>query len=83
MYYVYVLQSEKDGKLYVGKTADLKKRLQRHNSGSVSSTKTRKPFQLLFYEAFKNKTDAGRDESFYKSGFGREALKSKLKYTLK
>lgn len=68
--------------MYVGKTNDLKQRVKCHQEGHVKATQSRLPLELLFYEAFKNKTDAGRDELFYKSGFGREALQSKLKYTL-
>lgn len=83
MYYVYILKSKKDNKLYVGKTQDLKRRFLEHNSGKVISTKNRKPFELLFYEAFKNKTDAGRDELFFKSGYGREIIKDKLLNSLK
>lgn len=82
MYYVYVLRSLKDKKLYVGKTSDLKRRLYRHQHGLVPATKPRLPVELIFYEGFLNKTDAGRDELFYKTGFGHEALISKLKNTL-
>ena len=81
MFYVYVLKSIKDGKLYVGKTNDLKSRFHLHQAGRVNATKNRLPLQLIFYEAFINKTDAGRDELFYKSGFGKEALNSKLQFT--
>ncbi len=83
MYYVYILKSEKDNKLYVGKTKDLRRRFSEHNSGKVISTKKRRPFELLFYEAFKNKTDAGKDELFFKSGYGREVVKDKLSNSLK
>ena len=83
MYYVYVLRSLKDSKLYTGKTGDLKRRFKEHNSGKVIATKSRKPFELVFYEAFRNKTDAGRDELFFKSGYGREVLKEKIKNSLK
>ena len=82
MYYVYILQSLKDNKLYIGKTDDLKSRIKRHDMGLVLATKPRRPLMLIYYEAFQNKTDAGHEELFYKSGFGREALQSKLKYTL-
>ena len=82
-YYVYVLKSEKDGKLYIGKTTDLVKRVKKHNSGEVLSTKGRRPLTLVFYEAFKNKTDAGRDELFFKTGYGREVLKEKLRNSLR
>lgn len=82
MYYVYVLKSLKDNKLYIGKTDDLQKRFEAHNNGQVRATKSRKPFKLIFYEGFLNKTDAGRDELFYKTGYGKEVLKDKLKNSL-
>jgi putative endonuclease len=82
MHYVYVLKSLKDNKLYIGKSSDLKDRIRRHEAGLVPATKHRLPVKLIFYEAFDNKTDAGRDELFYKSGHGREAIKDKLKNSL-
>jgi len=39
MYYVYVLQSLKDMKFYVGFTKDLKLRFDQHEKGFVESTK--------------------------------------------
>lgn len=78
-YYVYVLLSEKDGKFYVGKTRNLIERVKRYNRGEVESTKSSRPLKLVFYEAFINKTNAGRDELFFKSGYGREILKEKLR----
>lgn len=82
-YYVYVLKSRKDGKLYIGKTTNLVKRIKKHNNGEVPATKERRPLILVFYEAFNNKTDAGRDELFFKTGYGREVLKEKLENSLK
>ena len=82
MHYVYVLQSIKDNKLYIGQTDNLETRFKVHNLGKVRATKSRKPFKLIFYEAFSNKTDAGRDELFFKSGYGREVLQDKLKNSL-
>jgi putative endonuclease len=78
VHYVYVLKSLKTGKLYKGSTANLKARLAKHNSGSVSSTKEFRPWVLIYYEAFINKTDALREEKFLKSGKGRERLKHLL-----
>ena len=52
MYYVYVLQSLKDKKLYIGYTANLRRRLKEHKHGGSESTKKRLPFRLIFYEAF-------------------------------
>jgi putative endonuclease len=44
---MYVLQSEKDHKFYFGYTGDVKKRLEEHNSGKVSTTKNRRPLKLI------------------------------------
>ena len=46
-YYVYILYSETSSKYYVGQTADIKKRLKRHNQGGVPSTKYGSPWKLV------------------------------------
>lgn len=66
-YFVYILLSGKDGKLYTGCTTNLKKRLQKHNSGKVSSTSTRRPFTIIHSESFENKGAAFNRERFLKS----------------
>ena len=58
MFYVYVIKSVKDGDLYTGSTNDLKKRLSEHNAGKVSATSPRRPFKLLYYEAYLAEGDA-------------------------
>ncbi|MDP3799936.1 MAG: GIY-YIG nuclease family protein, partial [bacterium] len=62
MFYVYVIKSKMDGNLYFGSTNDLKKRFAEHNSGKVFSTKHRKPFELVYYEAYKAEKDARNRE---------------------
>jgi len=83
MFYVYVLKSLKNGRLYTGITNDLKRRFAEHNSkkGGVYTSKN-SPFKLIFYEAYLNKKDAAEAELFFKSGYGREVLKDKLKHYL-
>lgn len=78
MYYVYVLHSNKDGKLYMGFTHDLKARIKKHNRGYVSATKYRRPLDLIHYEAFLTRRDAKRRELFLKGGKGHEELKIQL-----
>ena len=75
MYYVYVLKSDKTGKLYKGFTEDLKNRLREHNAGKNLSTKSGAPWTLVYYEAFLKKKNALVEERFLKSGKGRERLK--------
>lgn len=79
MFYVYVLQSLKDDKLYTGYSNNLKRRFEEHNSGKVSITKNRKPFKLIYYEAYQNQQDATEREKYFKSGWGRTYLKKVLK----
>lgn len=81
-YYVYVLLSLKDKRFYVGFTEDLKNRLSEHAIGNVRSTKDRRPFKLIHYEYFIDKSDAKAREVFLKSGFGRNQLKESMKNTL-
>ena len=49
LYYVYILQSQKDNNFYTGYTKDLKKRLKEHKSGDVKSTRNRRPLELIYY----------------------------------
>ena len=79
MYYTYVLQSEKDGKLYVGFAKDLKLRFEQHNRGLVESTKLRRPLTLIYYEACLDKNDATRREKYLKTYHGKMFLKRRLK----
>jgi putative endonuclease len=82
MYYVYIIQSEKTGKLYKGSSDDLKDRIPAHNAGKVFATKNGRPWKLIYYGAFVSKTDARREELFLKTGKGRERVKYLLKDTL-
>ena len=66
MYYVYVIKSEVDGKLYVGHTDNLRKRFKQHNQGFVKCTKKRKPFKLLYYEASNTLEDSAKREKSLK-----------------
>ena len=79
MFYVYVLLSEKDGRLYTGATGDLKARLHEHESGRVHSTKNRLPVRLVYYEASLSQGDAFQREKYLKSGPGKRYLRNRLK----
>ena len=78
MFYTYVLRSESDNRLYIGFTEDLNKRLKEHNDGLVGSTKNRKPFKLIYYEACLDKGKAIAREKYFKSGFGRRFLNGRV-----
>jgi len=78
MYYIYILHSEKDGKLYTGFSPDLKKRIKAHEEGYVRATKHRRPLQLIHYEAFVLESDAKRREKYLKGGNGKKELEAVL-----
>lgn len=78
MFYTYVLLSNKDDKFYIGFTNDLRKRVEDHQKGKVDSTKGRRPFVLVYYEACLNEKDAIKREKYFKTGFGRRFLNNRL-----
>ena len=73
---VYIIQSEKNNKYYVGYTSDIKDRLRRHNSGMNKSTKPYMPWNLKHAEEFKTKHEAWLREQQIKAYKGGEAFKS-------
>lgn len=78
-YYTYILLSEKDGKKYTGYTKNLKERFERHQNGLVESTKNRRPFKLIYFEACLNQQDATHREKYLKTHYGKMFLKNMLK----
>jgi putative endonuclease len=82
MFYVYLLQSLKDSKLYIGSTADLKRRLNEHNRGQSQSTRLGRPWKLIYYEAYLDKRDADGREKFLKGGSGKQFINKQLKHYL-
>jgi putative endonuclease len=66
-HYVYILYSEKTNKYYVGSCEDVYVRLQRHNAGSTTSTKSGRPWIVQYTEELENKTQALIREKYIKS----------------
>lgn len=79
MYYVYIIKSKKDRELYTGFTNNIQTRIQKHNDGSVESTKRRKPFELVYFEGGLNKTDALHREIYLKTAWGKRYIKNRLR----
>lgn len=69
-HYVYLLKN-KHGKQYVGQTENINSRLNQHNEGSVTATKSRKPWQIEWFCGFRSKRQAIIFEKYLKSGSGR------------
>ena len=77
-YYIYILESEKDGKKYTGFTSNLPSRIEAHNKGQVPSTKHRLPMKLIYFEGCLSKEDATRREKYLKTHYGKMNLGKRL-----
>ncbi|MCX6714770.1 MAG: GIY-YIG nuclease family protein [Candidatus Uhrbacteria bacterium] len=78
MFTVYALRSERDGRIYVGFSEHLERRLKEHNAGQVTSTKAYLPWSILYTLEVETRLEARQQEKKFKSGFGKEFLKSKV-----
>jgi putative endonuclease len=79
VYYVYILKRKQDGKFYVGYTENIMKRVELHNTGKIESTKWRRPFELVYYEASLSKEDALHREKYLKTSYGKRYILNRLK----
>jgi len=75
MYIVYILQSSKNERYYIGYTSDILQRLTYHNSGKNKSTKPGIPWSIVFQEQCQTKKEAWIRERQIKSYKGGEAFK--------
>lgn len=82
-HYVYVLRSAKDFGFYVGYTSQLSRRISEHRLGKVTSTRSRRPLSMVYYEACKAWQDARAREQYLKSGMGKRYLNSRLETYLR
>lgn len=78
-YYTYVLLSLKDNNFYTGFTENLQIRINEHNDGKVISTKNRRPFELIYFEGCKNKSDALHREKYLKTTYGKRFIRNRNK----
>ena len=67
MFATYILKSIKDNRYYYGSCENINKRLTMHNEGKVRSTKSRRPFVLVYTEEFKTRSEAQKREYYFKS----------------
>ena len=69
----------KDLNFYTGFTTNLKLRFEQHKNGHVESTKNKRPFKLIYYEACLDKSDATKREKYLKTYHEKMFLKRRLK----
>jgi putative endonuclease len=61
-YWVYILQSDRDGSFYIGYAADLAERLRRHNEGRSSYSKAKIPWRAVYQEEYLTRSEAMKRE---------------------
>ncbi len=79
MFYVYLIRSLKDpSRTYIGRTINLKNRLETHNSGGSVHTKHDQPWKLVVYLAFDCEKKAKKFEKYIKVGSGHAFAKKRF-----
>lgn len=80
MNYVYVLRSLKNGKRYIGCTGlRPEKRLEQQNCASNKWSKYNRPLELVYFEEFRDKTEARKREFFFMTSAGKQFLNKSIK----
>ena len=78
MFYTYILQSETNGRFYIGSTDDIERRLIEHNDPDYKGSKTTKrikgPWVVVYSESFETRSEAMKREKQIKSWKSRKAI---------
>jgi len=83
MAYVYLLGSHRSGRLYLGWTTDLRRRLCQHQAGEARATRGRGPYELLYLEGYRHREEAmAREASLKQHSNVFKQLKRRLARTL-
>lgn len=78
MYWIYVIRNP-EGKIYIGQTGNLVKRLADHNLGKTRyTTYIGGPWELIYKEPYETRSLAMKREKELKTGKGREFLKQHI-----
>ena len=74
MYSIYILYSEKCDRYYIGYSADVAERLERHNKGMVAATRNCRPYQIKATKEFNTELEARKEEIRLKKQKSRKYL---------
>jgi len=78
-FYLYILKSRRDGRLYIGFTNNLGVRLKKHNNKEVMSTKSYAPYDLIYFEGYPSMNMAkNRENKLKQFGQAYRRLKERL-----
>jgi len=73
-FFVYILQSERTGRFYVGQTEHLEERLSYHQANYSKSLRNHGPWKLVYQESFASRSEAVRRERYIKQQKDRRFL---------
>ncbi len=78
MFYVYAIYNREAGKVYIGQTWDVTKRIQEHNSHTFKNYTSRFPglWELIYTESVATRSEALTREKQLKSGNERLFIKT-------
>ena len=79
MFYTYVLLSELNNRYYIGSTKDISRRVAQHNDGKSRSTKSYRPWKLVYSESFQTLAEARQREREIKSWKSHEYMEKALR----
>jgi putative endonuclease len=75
-YFVYIIQSQKDGSYYVGSAQDLEERLSRHSQGRSKYTKSKRPWELVYSEEYLDRSSSIKREREIKKRKSKEFIET-------
>ena len=79
MHFVYIIQSIKNKRYYIGSTNNLERRLKEHNCGKSKYTKLTAPFKLVYKEEYNTLKEARIREAYLKRLKSRKYLEWLIK----
>ncbi len=77
--YLYILQSAKNNRFYIGSTTDLTRRLKEHNDGKSPYTRTTRPWIIKYSKEFENIVEAKREERKLKKLKSRKVIEELIR----
>jgi putative endonuclease len=78
-FFLYILQSQKDVRYYVGISKDIKTRLDQHNRGVGKFTRSKRPWRLMYTEEYNTRPEAARREKQIKNQKSRSYIESLIR----
>ena len=74
MHYLYLIESKRYDKYYIGQTSDLDDRIQRHNENRCKYTKGKGTWDIVDFKVFQNRRDAVIEEKRLKKAKNKDYI---------